>query len=121
MKGSLTQFECLQVSTAGTFARCALKASDLNNGFPTLGCNVLEGIEELVERQITHFATPQGFHTLNIEVFKAQHIVVVAQLVRQLKVRVTAFVGYSDVRPTDEFGRFLAVVRTMWFLVFARL
>ncbi len=121
MKDSLSQFHILAVTATGTLTGSPFPAAKLQNGLTAFDCDVLQDRHELGERQIAHLAPPQGFHPRDIQILKAQHLVVVAQLVRQLKVGVTALVGHPDVRSADEFGRFFAIVRAVRFLVLARL
>jgi hypothetical protein len=121
VKRSLTQFQCLKMSAAGTLACGALKPTDLQDGLAALSRDVLQNGHELMKRQIAHFTTPKRLHALQVQVFKAQHIPFVAQCVRQLKLLITPFVRHSNVGSTDEPSRFLAVIGAMRFLVFARL
>ncbi|MDZ4762932.1 MAG: hypothetical protein SGI73_00175, partial [Chloroflexota bacterium] len=121
VKRSLSQFQLLQVSTVRTFTRRAFKLPDLDNRFPALERDPLQNRHELIERQIADLAPPQPLHPVDVQRLEAQSIVLVAQLMRQLEVRIAALVGNPDVRPTDELGGSLPVVRSMRFLVFARL
>jgi hypothetical protein len=109
------------MTTARTFAGGAFPTVNLDDGLAAFGRNVPQDTHEVAKGQIAHFTTPQRFHTRDIEVFKTQHIIVVAQLVRQLKVGITALVGNADMRPANELGGFLTVVRAVRLFIFARL
>ena len=52
-----------------------------------------QDVHELTETQIAHLAAPHAFHASEVEVFKAQHIVFVAQRVSQLKVMIAALIS----------------------------
>jgi hypothetical protein len=72
VKRSFAQFQGLKMPAAGTLAGGALKPTDLQDGLATLLGDVLQNTHELVERQITDFATPKCLHALQIQLFKAQ-------------------------------------------------
>ena len=109
------------MSTSRAFTCCALKMSDLQDGLAPLERHPLHEVHELVERQIAYLASPQPLHTVDVQVFKAEYIVGIAQGMCQFELGIAAFVRHANMRPTDQSGGFLAVVRAVRFLVLARL
>ena len=93
MKRSLSQFQFLQMPTTGAFPGRALKAPDLDDRLATLQSHPFQNVEKAAEPQIADFATPQSFHTREVEVFKVERVVAVAQSMCQLEMMLTALVG----------------------------
>lgn len=85
----------------------------LDNGLATFSRHLFEHSEELSKRQITHLASPQPLHTVQVQVLEAQQVIVVTQLMRQPEVCIPAFIGHTDVRPADECGRLPAIAARM--------
>lgn len=60
--------------------------------------HMLDDIDELTETQITHFATPDALHAVDVQIFKKQHIIFVGQFVGSLKLPVPSLIGNLFVR-----------------------
>ena len=93
VKRSLSQFQFLQMPTTGAFPGRALKAPDLDDRLAALQSHPFQNVEKAAEPQIADFATPQSFHTREVEVFKVERVVAVAQSMCQLEMMLTALVG----------------------------
>ncbi len=77
--------------------------------------NVFKCANERTESEVTYFAAPEAFHTLNIEVFQDDGIEPVGQVVGGLELPVTALVGNLFVRLRELVFGFLAIARSILF------
>jgi hypothetical protein len=93
IQNSISQGEVMTLPTSRTgFCRWR-KAINFDDVFAALEGHPFQDRQEAAKAQITHFATPQGFHALQVQVLKIQHIVLITQPMRQLEMMVAPFVG----------------------------
>ena len=59
--------------------------------------HAVEDRHELGKAQVTDLAAPQPLHAVNVQVFKAQHVVLRQEAASQLEMTVAALVGQSNV------------------------
>src|SRR5258708_7909045 len=93
MKGSLSQFQALFVSTTGTFTRGAMPAANFVDGLTAFEGYPFDNAHEAGKAQVGYLAAPQRLHAYDVQVFKVQGVEIVAQQVGQAEVVVAALVG----------------------------
>jgi hypothetical protein len=90
----VSQGEVMLLPATRTGLRRRQEAVNFDDPLTALERHPFEDAHELSKAEIAYLAPPQGFHALQVQVLKAQHVVFVAQAMRQLKVKVTALVCY---------------------------
>jgi hypothetical protein len=83
---SVPQGEGMLLSTTRTGLRRRCETVYFDDLFPPPEGDPFQDAQELSKAQIAHLVSPQGFHPLQVQVFKIQHVVFVAQFMRQLEV-----------------------------------
>lgn len=92
LKNAVFQLQFLLVTTLRTCARCAFPSVNDDHPFAVFDRHPLRDLHKLGKPQITHLFAPQPFHTLNIQIFKHQCVIVFKQQMNQLKVEIASLV-----------------------------
>ena len=86
-----------------------LPAPNLDHLLAPHAGDVLQDEHELGETQVAYLPAPQLLHAAQIQVFKSQHVIVVAKPVGEFEVRITPLVGDSVMGKSQLTLRFLPV------------
>ena len=97
------------MTTARTLPGGALKTVNEDDLFPALQGHPLHNLKELGKTEVAHLPSPQGLHPGQVQVFKDEEVVAITQIVCQLEVKITAFVGNANVPPREVALTFLLV------------
>src|SRR5690349_949771 len=87
------------LSTDRTNLCGGLKAVNFDYALAPLEGYPFQHVQELPKTQVAHLASPQGFHTREVQILKVQHIVFIAQLMRQLEMMVKPRIRHMTAVP----------------------
>ena len=90
------QWHGLLVATHRARRRARFKAVYLHDDPAHLHSDVLLDLQELGEPQVTHLSPPHPLHRFEVQVLKAQDVVLTCQSPCQLEVNVSPLVGQSS-------------------------
>ena len=96
IKYSDVQIHWLAVATHRAQRRAGLKAVYRHDDSAHLHRDVLLDLQELGKPQVTHLSPPHPLHSPEVQILKAQDVILACQSPRQLEVNVSPLVGQSS-------------------------
>ena len=112
---TIRQAQVLFVAAIATRLRRCIETINLDDTLSPLQRDPFKDRDELSKAQVGHFTSPKGFHTRETEVFKTDHVGLVAERVCQLEVPISTLIGKAAVQLRHPEPRCLVVVGSFLF------